>query len=197
MNCKRTKRAVKSLICGENAETTLIQDHLSACPRCRRKYASLLAIVRSAEPPAVSQMDETAWANFSARLRRRISQEQPAPFGSLRSVLLWLGQSKLMYLRRAAALSAAVFAIAVSLNAVFSPFSSRQVERTRIVTPSPSEAPAPIRELPLELRDVIYDLGPGGFVTGVFSGYIQPGDFYGGHELNPYEIVEALDYFLG
>jgi len=194
MNCKHTKRAIKSLICGEKADVRAIQEHLTACPRCNEKDRAFLAILRSLEGLSAAQLDEDAWKEFSARLRTRISKERPTPLGRWRSVLLWAGQCRLMRFRRAFAASIAAIALVGSVLGFLPGFWSSQEQPTTVARPLVT--PPFSLELPPAAADVISIFGDDGFVTGVFSGYIQPGDFFGGHELNADDIVEALDFLL-
>jgi anti-sigma factor RsiW len=195
MKCRDTKRAIKSLICGENADAEAIRAHFSKCPRCAEKYAAILSISRSAENIPVLPVDEPQWRVFSAQLRRRIQQEHPAPLPWWRCVFLTVGEWRLLYLRKVATVS--VVAVALVLGAIA--FRNSLVPETGEVefvrTESMPLAVTP-PTLPPEVADVISILGPDGFVTGVFSGYIQPGDFIGGHELREDSILEALDHLL-
>ena len=196
MNCKHTKRAMKSLICGEKADIRSIREHLTVCPRCNRRYDPFLAVLHSIETPFAPPLDEDAWREFSAKLHTRITQERPASFGRWRSLLLWTGQWKVMRLRRALAVSVLAIAFVASL-AGFLPKLWHGQGRPDEVAYEPPESAAPLFiELPPTAADAMSILGDGGFITGVFFGDIQPGDFFEGHELDPDDIVEALDYLF-
>jgi len=140
-------------------------------------------------------VDGWRWKEFSAQLHGRIRQEHPASLSAWRSFLLRLGEWKLLRFRKAAAASIATLALAMSLIAFLShnlPQSGEPefVERT----PPPTEPTFP--ELPPDMEDVISIFGDG-FITGVLDyGYIQPGDFYGGHELGVDSTIEALDFLF-
>ncbi len=155
-----------------------------------------MAIIRSAKGVAVPPVGTEAWRNFSAELKRRIRQEQPEPLGWWRSVLLWVGESKWFHLRKPLAMSAVILAIGVALSVLLPQFLSENGTPPRLVETHPAPTPISVPDLPPAMADVISIFGPDGFVTGVFSGYIQPGDFIAGYELGEDEIVEALDYLL-
>jgi len=202
MKCRDTKRAIKSLICGENADIEAIRAHFSKCPRCAEKYAAILSISRSAENIPVLPVDEPQWRVFSAQLRRRIQQEHPAPLPWWRSVFLTVGEWKLLRFRKVATVSVVAIALVLGAiafrNSLIPESSPPQIARngSTTVTTTPATIPTTAAVLPPEVADVISILGPDGFVTGVFSGYIQPGDFIGGHELREDSILEALDHLL-
>lgn len=198
MKCRDTKRAIKSLICGENADTEAIREHFSKCPRCAEKYAAIVSISRSAENIPVPPVDGQQWSAFFAQLRRRIQQEHPAPLPWWRSVFLTVGEWRLLYLRKVATVSVVAVALVLGAIAFRNSLVPEPIE-PRIVkngsTPTHVTPPA-LLTLPPEVEGVISILGPDGFVTGVFSGYIQPGDFIGGQELREDSILEALDHLL-
>ena len=198
MNCRDTKRAIQSLICGENVDTEAVREHFSTCPRCAEKYAGILSISSSVKDLPVPPVDEQQWNAFSAQLRRRIQEEHPAPLPWWRSVFLTIGEWNLLRLRKLATASAVVIVLVVAViafrnNLVPEATPPQMVKNgfTTIETP-----PTTSTALPPEVEDVIYMLGPDGFVSGVFSGYIQPGDFIAGHELREDSILEALDHLL-
>lgn len=195
MKCRDTKRAIKSLICGENADTEAIRAHFSTCPRCAEKYAAILSVSHSAESVAVPPVDEQQWSAFSAQLRRRIQQEHPAPLPWWRSVFLTVGEWRLLYLRKVATVSVVAIALVLGAIAFRNSLVPEPIE-PRIVKNGSTPVEATPPTLPPEVADVISILGPDGFVTGVFSGYIQPGDFIGGQELREDSILEALDHLL-
>jgi anti-sigma factor RsiW len=198
MKCRDTKRAIKSLICGENADTDAIRDHFSTCPRCAQKYAAILSLSRSAENIPAPPVDEQQWKAFTAQLRRRIRHEHPAPLAWWRSLFLAVGEWKLLRFRKLATVSVIATALVVggiAFRGAFLPEPTEPRLVTNGVTPIPVTPLTPLA-LPPEVEDVIYMLGPDGFVSGVFSGYIQPGDFIGGHELREDSILEALDRLL-
>jgi len=196
MKCRDTRRAIKSLVCGEKIDPQAIRGHLSECPRCRERFQPVLEIIRSTEGSGISPLSEEAWRQFSLRLHSRMEQGRPAPLGGLRSFLLWVGQSSLVRLRKAVAFSAASLLIGVTV-VTFLLRSSPDLTRPPTLVQMPSaQTPVPAPDLPPAMTDVLSIFGPGGFVTGVFSGYIQPGDFFGGHELDQDQIIEALDYLL-
>ncbi len=196
MKCRDTKGAVKSLVCGEKADVEAIERHFSECRRCREIYEPVLAIVTSAKDIDVPAPGDEAWKELSARLRRRIVQEQPKPIGRLGSFLLWVGESSLLRVRKSLAFSAATVLLAISLVAFFLRSSPDYPRPQTIVAKPPIETPMLASDLPPELADVLSIFGRDGFVYGVFLGYIQPGDFLAGHELNQDRIIEALDYLL-
>ncbi len=195
MKCRDCKRAMKSLTCGERADTELIQEHLAGCPRCRGRYGYILPIIHSAKGGAVPPVDRERWKEFSARLQGRIGMEYPGPLGRFRSLLIWLGESRLIRFQKAAAVSVTTVALALGLAVFLSSFRSDngQPDIAEVQRAAPESV---VGDLSPDMAEVIYIFGPDGFVTGVFSGYIQPGDFIHGHELQEYEIVEALDYLL-
>lgn len=196
MKCRHTKPAIKSLVCGQKADVESVKGHISECPRCKERYQPILSIISSAEAVPLAPVDETIWGEFCAKLRRRIKQEQPAPLGWFRSSLLWVGQSGLVRFRKAAAVSLVVITFAVSLLTFLPSFWSGHGKPHTIA----EQIPIPISvlggELPPEMADVISIFGADFFVTGVFSGWIEAGDFIGGHELEQHQIIEALDYLL-
>lgn len=196
MNCKHTKRAIRSLICGEKADIGSVREHLTLCPRCSRKYQPFVAILRSLDNVPALSLDQNTWRAFSAKLQARIREEQPPPLGRWRSLLLWAGQWKVVRLRKALAVSVVAIAFVGSLVGFLPRFWHGQ-ERPGTVAYEPAESAVPsFIELPPTAADAISILGAGGFITGVFSGDIQPGDFFDGHELGTDDIVEALDYLL-
>jgi len=196
MNCKRTRRAARSLICGRERDARPIEEHLSVCPRCEQKYRPFLAIVRSLESTPAPKLDEEVWREFSAKLRARIREEKLAPFGRWRSFLLWAGEWKLVRFRRALAASAVIIAIAASVLAFLPVFRTDETQLSTVVQHHPTESPPPFVELPPTTVEAINIFGADGFVTGVLSGYIQAGDVFGDNELDHDDIVEALDYLL-
>ncbi len=198
MKCKHTRRAIRSLICGETADVPAIRRHLEECDRCQAKYRPVLAIVRSFEDVPAPRLGEEEWGKFSAELRARIEREQPQPVGWRRALALRLGEWKFTWFRREFAASLAVIALLVSV-AVLTPRFWTSEEKPRIVAEKPVVLPAPSPPdvvLPPTAEDAISILGDVGFVTGVISGNIQPGDFIGGRELDAERIIEALDYLL-
>lgn len=202
MNCRDTKRAIKSLICGENADLEAVREHFLTCPRCEEKYAAILSLSCSAESLPVPPVDEQQWNAFSEQLRRRIQEEHPAALPWWRSVFLTIGEWKLLQFRKLATVSVVAIALIVGAIAfrntlVPEPPAPELVRNgTTPVQVTPATPPTTAAILPPEVEDVIYMLGPDGFVSGVFSGYIQPGDFIGGHELREDSILEALDHLL-
>lgn len=202
MNCRDTKRAIKSLICGENPDIEAVREHFLTCPRCEEKYAAILSLSCSAESLAAPPVDEQQWNAFSAQLRRRIQEEHPAALPWWRRVFLTVGEWNVVRLRKLATVS--VVAVALVLGAIAfrnslmpEPTPEKIVRNgSTTVTTTPAITPATAAVLPPEVEDVIYMLGSDGFVSGVFSGYIQPGDFVAGHELREDTILEALDHLL-
>ncbi len=196
MNCKHTKRAIRSLVCGEKADIGSVREHLSLCPRCNRKHQLFVAILRSLDNVPTPSLDENTWRAFSAKLQARIKEEQPTPLGRWRSLLLWAGQWKVVRLRRALAGSVVAIAFVGSLVGFLPKFWHGQ-GRPVTVAHEPPASPAPsFLELPPTAADAISILGAGGFIGGVFSGDIQAGDFFDGHELDNDDIVEAFDFLL-
>jgi hypothetical protein len=196
MNCKHTKQAVKSLIWGQKADIESIHEHLEVCARCRRRYEPFLTILRSVESVPSAQLDEGTWGKFSASLRSRIRQEQPVPFGRWRSLLLWARQWKLMRFRKALAASAVAVVLATSAVAFLPQLLSGPDRLGPIAQESPTGPARPLPDLPPAALEAISIFRADGFITGVFAGYIRPGDVYGGLELNQDDIVRALDYLL-
>jgi hypothetical protein len=197
MNCRRTRRAIKSLICGEKADLPSIRQHLGVCPNCNQKYGPGLAMIRSFQGVSAPRLDEKAWREFSARLRARIAAEQPPSIGWWRSFLLWAGQWRLLRFRRALAAVPVVALLVVGVVTFLPYLSPGPGEPDTVVQKEPLEPlPLPLSELPPAAEDAISILGDVGFVTGVISGNIQPGDFIGGRELDAERIIEALDYLL-
>jgi len=195
MKCRDTKRAIKSLISGENADIEAMREHFSTCPRCAEKYAAILSISRSAANITIPPVDDQQWRAFSAQLRGRIQQEHPAPLPWWRSVFLTVGEWKLLYFRKVATVSVVAVALVLGAIAFRNSLVPEPIE-PRIVKNGSTPVEVTPLTLPPEVADVIYMLGPEGFVTGVFSGYIQPGDFISGHELREDSILEALDHLL-
>ena len=198
MKCKDTRRAIRSLIYGEAADVPAIGRHLEECDRCRAKYGSVLAIVRSFEDVSTPRLGEEEWGKFSADLRARIERERPQPVGWRRALALRVGEWRFTRFRKEFAASLVVMALLVSV-AVLTPRFRSGEETPQIVVEKPVELPAPSPPdvvLPPTAEDAISVLGDVGFVTGVISGNIQPGDFIGGRELDAERIIEALDYLL-
>lgn len=197
MNCRRTRRAIKSLICGERADLPSIRQHLGVCPNCNQKYGPWLAMIRSFHGVSAPRLDEGAWGDFSAQLRARIAGEQPSSIGLWRSFLLWAGQWRLLRFRRALAAFPVVVLLVVGVVTFLPYLSPGPGEPDAVAQKRVVEPPAlPLPELPPTAQDAISNFGDVGFVTGVISGNIQPGDFIGGYELKADDIAEALDYLL-
>lgn len=193
MKCRQFKRAIKSLVCGEKADAQAVHEHLSKCSRCAEKYAHVLTIIRSAKTAPVAPADADTWKELSAQLHRRIREEHPAPLGWLRSLVLSVGEWRLIRFRKAVAASVAtlalIFGVTVFLNPPVPESPEPEVARTE---PVPTEMPLP--GLPPDMEDVISIFGPEGFKTGAELGLIGPGDYFQGHRIEQYEFYEALDF---
>ncbi len=193
MKCRQCKRAIRSLICGNTADGDLIQQHLATCARCAEKYGHVLPLIRSGKSVPAPPLTPDAWKQFSAQLHRRIRQERPAPIGWLRSLLLSIGEWKLVRFRKAAAASVVALAFALGITQFLrQPVHESPATKVVKAVSTPEEAPLP--ELPPEIRDVISVFGPEGFVTGAELGFIRPGDYFQGHKIEQYEFYEALDF---
>jgi hypothetical protein len=196
MNCKDTKRAVKSLICGEEADISSIREHLSDCPRCEEEYSPFLAIVGSLESGSIPRLDNEGWREFSAKLHARIREERPAPLGRWHSVLLWAGQSRLLHFRRAFAGTLVALAILGAFLAFLPGLRTGEEGQGIIAKEVSTPAAAYLPELPPAALDAISILGDYGFVGAVSSGDIRPGDFIAGQQYDAHDIIEAMDYLL-
>jgi len=152
--------------------------------------------VRSFKEVPVPQLNEDAWREFSAKLRARMEQEQPTPLGRWRSLLLSAGQWNTLRFRKAFAASLVAIALVGSLLAVLPGFWSNDGLHDTVAWTPAFVPPLPPPELPPAAMEAISIFGDVGFISGVFSGYIQPGDFFGGDELGADDIVEALDFLL-
>jgi hypothetical protein len=196
MTCKHIKRAIKSLICGEQADIESIQQHLSECSRCADKYARVLILINAAKPAPVPLPDADTWKQLSAQLHRRIRQEHPAPLGWWQSRLLRIGEWKLIRFRKALSASVAAFALVLAVTV----FLNQQVPespRPEVAKKSPTPTDTTVPRLPPDMEDIISILGRDGFITGVDEGWLRLGDFFAGHELRPDSVIETLDYFYG
>lgn len=193
MKCRQFKRAIKSLICGDNADVDLIQQHLSTCARCAEKYGHVLTLIRSAKPAPAPTLTADTWKQLSAQLHRRIRQEHPAPLGWLRSLVLSIGEWKLIRFRKAVAASVVALAFILGITEFLKqPVPESPAPKVVRNVSTPTDTPLP--DLPPDIEDVISVFGPDGFVTGAELGIIRPGDYFQGHKIERYEFYEALDF---
>lgn len=107
--------------------------HLSECDRCRRELADLREVMGAATSPAIPEPSPLFWDHLSARVLEAVRQEESvAPDRPVRVAMFnsW-------WIRAAAgvAVSALVFAVAVTLRSRPEPPSTPPLELPALVTP--------------------------------------------------------------